>query len=128
MVFDEIDTGIGGRIAEAVGRKLARIAGQGSGVGGRGSKGRSLIPDPRSLTDRKQVICITHLPQIARFAETHFLVTKSVHAGRTATGLVRLSPDERVGEIARMLAGAQVTNAARIHAQELLTETANEPE
>ena len=122
MVFDEIDTGIGGRIAEAVGRKLARIAGQVTAMKDQRSKTKDQNPKSKIQNpESKQVICITHLPQIARFAETHFLVTKNVQAGRTTTRLVRLSPDERVGEIARMLAGAQVTNAARVHAQELLS-------
>jgi DNA repair protein RecN (Recombination protein N) len=96
MVFDEIDVGIGGRIAEAVGRKLADIA------------------------QKRQVICITHLAQIARFADTHFLVTKSTQAGRTVTRIAQLSQAERVDEIARMLTGTEVTKTALAHARELL--------
>jgi DNA repair protein RecN (Recombination protein N) len=96
MVFDEIDVGIGGRIADAVGRKLSRIA------------------------DGRQVICITHLPQIARFAASHFLVSKSVQSERTVTRLSRLDPGARIEEIARMLAGAEITSAARTHAREML--------
>jgi len=96
MVFDEIDTGIGGRVAEAVGRKLGQLA------------------------RRQQVICITHLPQIARFAATHFLVSKTTQAGRTVTRLARLEPEDRVQELARMLAGDRITETALTHARELL--------
>ena len=96
LVFDEIDTGISGRIAEAVGDKLARLA------------------------KEKQVICITHLPQIARFAAAHFQVSKETRAGRTQTRIVRLSEPERVEELARLVAGKEVTALARAHAAELL--------
>lgn len=96
MVFDEIDSGIGGRVAEAVGRRLARL-------------GRS-----------QQVICITHLPQIARCADHHYLITKSAVKGRTRTGLRRLEAEERVTELARMTAGATVTETTLAHARELL--------
>jgi DNA repair protein RecN (Recombination protein N) len=96
LVFDEIDTGISGRIAEAVGEKLARLA------------------------KEKQVICITHLPQIARFASAHFEVSKETRAGRTQTRIARLSEPERVEELARLLAGKEVTATARAHAAELL--------
>jgi DNA repair protein RecN (Recombination protein N) len=96
MVFDEIDVGIGGRIAETVGRKLAQIA------------------------HGRQVICITHLPQIAQFGETHFLVSKAVQSGRTLTRIAQLTAEERITEIARMLAGAEVTKTALAHAREML--------
>lgn len=96
LVFDEIDTGISGRIAEAVGDKLARLA------------------------KEKQVICITHLPQIARFAAAHFQVSKETRAGRTQTRIVRLSEPERIEELARLVAGKEVTATARAHAAELL--------
>lgn len=96
MVFDEIDAGIGGRVAEAVGRRLARL-------------GR-----------RQQVICITHLPQLARCADHHFLIAKTTSRGRTRTGLHRLEGEERVRELARMTAGATVTATALAHARELL--------
>jgi DNA repair protein RecN (Recombination protein N) len=96
IVFDENDTGIGGRVSEAVGVKLKR------------------------LSSSNQVLCVTHQPQIARFADTHLLVTKSVIEGRTAVGLERLTSKGRVEEIARMLTGAEITDTARRHAKEML--------
>ncbi|MFO7676017.1 MAG: DNA repair protein RecN [bacterium] len=102
MVFDEIDAGIGGRVAEAVGRRLARL-------------GRS-----------QQVICITHLPQLARCADHHFLIAKTTSRGRTRTSLRRLEGEERVGELARMTAGATVTATALAHARELLDSAAGD--
>jgi len=100
MVFDEIDVGIGGRVAEAVGRKLAHL-------------GQS-----------HQVICITHLPQIARYADTHFQVTKSTRSGRTVTSIRRLDQNERVEELARMGAGASITSTGLAHAREMLESSA----
>jgi DNA repair protein RecN (Recombination protein N) len=96
MVFDEIDSGIGGRVAEAVGRKLARLA------------------------RTHQVICITHLPQIAQYAERHLVVEKSTRAGRSTTAVRPLDDEERVAELARMAGGAKVTNAGLAHAREML--------
>jgi DNA repair protein RecN (Recombination protein N) len=95
LLFDEVDAGIGGAVAETVGRKLATLA-----------------------VDR-QVICITHLPQIAACADHHFVVRKRVAKGRTRSSAERLSDAERVDEIARMLAGITVTKEARRHAAEL---------
>jgi len=96
LVFDEIDAGIGGRAADAVGKKL------------------------KALSCSKQVLCITHLPQIASFADRHFLIEKHESAGRTKTTVRRLSEDERRGEIARMLSGAKVTEASLKNADQLL--------
>lgn len=96
LVFDEIDIGIGGRAAEAVGQKLKR------------------------LSETQQVLCITHLPQIAAFADHHFLIEKSERRGRTQTGVRRMERDERVEEIARMLSGATVTPASRRHAEQMV--------
>jgi len=96
MVFDEIDVGIGGRVAEAVGRRLARL-------------GRN-----------QQVICITHLPQIAKFADHHFLVAKSTRRGRTSTAIHPLDREGRMQELARMAAGETVTDASLAHAREML--------
>lgn len=96
IVFDEIDTGIGGRVSEAVGSKL------------------------KKLSATNQVLCVTHQPQIARFADTHLLVRKESTAGRTAIGVERLDRRGRIEEIARMLTGAEITEAARRHARELL--------
>lgn len=100
MVFDEVDVGIGGRVAESVGRRLARL-------------GKS-----------QQVVCITHLPQIAKYADRHFLVTKSTSKGRTTTAIRSLSHEERVEELARMSAGTQVTATGLAHAREMLERNA----
>ncbi len=96
LVFDEIDTGIGGRAAEAVGKKL------------------------KSLARGNQVLCITHLPQIASFADHHFLIEKREAGGRARTVVRQLSPEERTEEVARMLSGAQLTETSRQHAEQLL--------
>ena len=97
MIFDEIDAGIGGRTADIVGQKL------------------------KELSRFRQVFCITHLPQIARFADQHFRVEKSVEGNRTTIGAKLLTPEERVEEVARMHGGeATVTTLA--HARELLEE------
>ena len=96
LVFDEIDTGIGGRAAEAVGKKL------------------------KSLAKANQVLCITHLPQIASFAHHHYLIEKRETAGRARTLVRPLSAEERTEEIARMLSGAKLTETSRQHAEQLL--------
>jgi DNA repair protein RecN (Recombination protein N) len=96
LVFDEIDTGIGGRAADAVGKKL------------------------KALSRTKQVLCITHLPQIASFADQHFLIEKHESGGRTKTTVRPLAADERREEIARMLSGAKVTEASLKNADQLL--------
>jgi DNA repair protein RecN (Recombination protein N) len=95
-VFDEVDAGIGGGTAEVIGRKLKRLA-----------------------ADR-QVIVITHLPQVAAFADAHVRVTKTTARGKTRVEIVRLADDERAGEIARMLAGATPSAQAAAHAEEML--------
>jgi DNA repair protein RecN (Recombination protein N) len=99
LVFDEIDIGIGGRAAEAVGQKL------------------------KTLSRAQQVICITHLPQIAAFADQHFLIEKSDHRGRTQTGVRQMERGERVEEIARMLSGASLTDTSRKHAEQMLSQS-----
>jgi DNA repair protein RecN (Recombination protein N) len=96
VVFDEVDSGIGGAAAEAVGEKL------------------------KDVSTHHQVICITHLPQIACFGNTHFLVTKKVNKGRTTTGINFLDESERVDEITRMLGGLEITEKTREHAREML--------
>jgi DNA repair protein RecN (Recombination protein N) len=96
LVFDEIDIGIGGRAAEAVGRKL------------------------KALAKRQQVVCITHLPQIAAFADQHFLIEKADKGGRTRTSVRRMEEGERAQEIARMLSGAKLTESSLEHARQLL--------
>ncbi len=97
MVFDEIDTGISGRIAQVVAEKMALIA------------------------QHRQVICVTHLPQIAAMAEHQFLVEKKVEGERTNSSVRLLTPEERIGEIARMLGGADGSEtSARSHAEHML--------
>jgi DNA repair protein RecN (Recombination protein N) len=96
IVFDEIDTGIGGRVSEAVGIKL------------------------KKLSQTNQVLCVTHQPQIARFANNHLVVQKEALAGRTQVSVNKLDRTGRVEELARMLTGAEITDSARRHARELL--------
>jgi DNA repair protein RecN (Recombination protein N) len=96
IVFDEIDAGIGGRVSEAVGAKL------------------------KKLSQTNQVLCVTHQPQIARFADNHLLVQKEVVAGHTVLSVENLDRRGRVEEIARMLTGAAITETARRHAREML--------
>jgi DNA repair protein RecN (Recombination protein N) len=97
-VFDEVDSGVGGAVAEAIGRRL------------------------RAASQQRQVLCITHLPQIAAFADAHFRVEKHTKEGRTITRVLRLSEEQRVEEIARMLGGSRVTGTAREHASQLVAE------
>lgn len=96
LIFDEVDAGIGGRVATVVGQKLA------------------------SLGDRHQVLCITHLPQIAAAGRTHFVIEKRVESRRTLTSVARLAAEDRVGEIARMMGGAAAGEKAQESARELL--------
>ncbi len=104
LIFDEVDAGIGGATADKVGLKLAALA------------------------DRHQVICITHLAQIARYGRHQFRISKQVVNGRTCTNIVPLdSPEDRVEEIARMMGGTKITDATRIHARELLTGGTDKP-
>lgn len=96
LVFDEVDTGIGGATSELVGRKLKNVA------------------------TRQQVLCITHLPQVAVFADQQLRVEKLVEGGRTSTRIIELDLNERTSEVARMLAGTTVTASALKHAAEML--------
>ena len=96
VVFDEIDAGIGGRVAEAVGTKL------------------------KTLSSTQQVLCVTHQPQVASQADRHFVVEKSMTKNRTSIAVRELAETERIEEIARMLAGSTVTDAARENARELI--------
>ncbi|MGD2097192.1 MAG: DNA repair protein RecN [Desulfobacterales bacterium] len=96
VVFDEVDSGIGGGVAEAVGKKLAALA------------------------KHHQVICITHLPQIAKFGKQHFRISKKVSSGRTRTSIQLLNDKDRYREIARMLGGEKITQKTLAHARELL--------
>ena len=96
LVFDEIDTGIGGRAAEAVGKKL------------------------KSLSRANQVLCVTHLPQIATFGDQHYVIEKRQAGGRTKTGIRAVKGEERTEEVARMLSGAKLTETSRKHAEQMI--------
>jgi len=93
-----VDAGIGGGVAEVVGRKLAQLA------------------------RHHQVICITHLPQIAKFADQHYSISKQVSKGRTRTVITPLNKKDRYREIARMLGGEKITQTTLEHAKEMLKE------
>ena len=97
IIFDEVDTGVSGRVAQAIADKIRLIA------------------------EDSQVLCITHLPQVAAVAQHHLLIQKRVHDQRTTTSVTPLSTNQRVEELARMLAGDTITKLAREHASELLT-------
>ena len=96
LVFDEIDTGIGGRAAEAVGKKL------------------------KALSKGNQVLCVTHLPQIATFADHHYVIEKRQAGGRAKTTVREITGDERTEEVARMLSGAKLTETSRKHAEQMI--------
>ena len=96
LVFDEIDTGIGGRAADSVGKKL------------------------KELSRTSQVLCVTHLPQIATFADHHYRIEKKESAGRTKTTVRNITGDERTEEVARMLSGAKVTESSLKHAEQMI--------
>jgi DNA repair protein RecN (Recombination protein N) len=100
LIFDEVDAGIGGRVADVVGRKL------------------------RTLGSAFQVLCITHLPQIAAYADTHFEIEKTVEGGRTRTTVRRLEPGARIDEVARMLGGEAISDGLRQSAREMLADRA----
>ncbi|MFB5300549.1 DNA repair protein RecN [Enterococcus faecalis] len=96
IVFDEVDTGVSGRVAQAIADKIYQIS------------------------ENSQVLCITHLPQVAAVADEHYFIEKEIVAGRTEISVRILSEKERVNEIARMLAGSEITKLTIEHAQELL--------
>jgi len=96
LIFDEIDTGVSGRAAQKIAKKLKQIGAQ------------------------KQTLCVTHLPQIAAMGDHHLLISKSVEGERTYTSVVPIADGQRVDEIARMLAGEEITENTRTNAQELL--------
>lgn len=103
LVFDEVDAGVGGATAMAVGEKLARVAAGPVADGG-----------------RRQVLCVTHLPQLAAWADTHYVVEKGVEEGRTTTTVRRVGEGRRAAELARMLSGDATGDAGLAHARELL--------
>jgi DNA repair protein RecN (Recombination protein N) len=96
LVFDEVDAGIGGRVAEVVGRKL------------------------RAMSERHQVLCVTHLPQIAALADRHLAVRKLAEKGRTKIEVAELDDTHRIAEVARMLGGETVTPTGMRHAEEMI--------
>jgi DNA repair protein RecN (Recombination protein N) len=100
LVFDEIDTGIGGKVAERVGARL------------------------KGLAAVSQVVCVTHLPQVAAFAELHLQVVKREAGGTVATGVKPLTKQDRIRELARMISGAEITERAKAHAKELIERAA----
>ncbi len=102
LVFDEVDAGVGGETATAVGRKL------------------------HAVSAASQVLCVTHLPQVAAFADRHYRVVKQESSGRTLAGLHQLSLEDRVKEMARMLGGANVTAQSLLHAREMIESCATD--
>lgn len=96
IIFDEVDTGVSGRVAQAIAEKISRVA---SG---------------------SQVLCISHLPQVAAMADTHLLISKVTKGGRTKTSVVPLTDDQKVAEIGRMISGVEITDLTKEHAKELL--------
>ncbi|OLS41762.1 DNA repair protein RecN [Bacillus sp. MRMR6] len=96
IIFDEVDTGVSGRVAQAIAEKIYRVA-----------------------VD-SQVLCISHLPQVAAMADTHLFISKVTKGGRTKTALTPLSKDEKVKEIGRMISGTEITDITKKHAEELL--------
>ncbi|NLJ79113.1 MAG: DNA repair protein RecN [Tissierellia bacterium] len=96
LIFDEIDAGISGRTAQVVGEKIEQ------------------------LSHHHQIICVSHLPQIAALADTHFVIEKKIYEDKTSTVVKRLGEDERVNEMARLLGGVDLTDTTTLHAKEML--------
>ena len=96
LIFDEVDTGIGGAVAETVGRQL------------------------RTLGVSHQVMCVTHLPQVAALGHQHLQVSKKIEGKNTRTHIQRLANDQRQEEIARMMSGMEITSQTRAHAREMI--------
>ncbi|SHI01500.1 DNA repair protein RecN [Sporanaerobacter acetigenes] len=96
LIFDEIDTGISGRTAQVVGEKIVNIS------------------------KEHQIICVSHLPQIAALADTHFSIYKNIHGSRTVTQIKKLSFEERIEELSRLLGGVNLTDTTKMHAKEML--------
>src|SRR5699024_7260955 len=101
VIFDEVDTGVSGRVAQAIAEKIQQISSQ------------------------SQVLCITHLPQVAAMADTHKLIQKYAENDRTSTIVAELSKDEKITELGRMITGAKLTDTAKNHAMELLELASN---
>ena len=100
FVFDEVDAGIGGRVAEIVGRKLSQLAAN------------------------RQVLCVTHLPQVASQGQRHYRVVKLTDGKTSRTNVRKLDPEERVEELSRMLGGIEITERTRAHAAEMIDRAA----
>jgi DNA repair protein RecN (Recombination protein N) len=96
IIFDEVDTGVSGRVAQAIAEKIYKVS-----VG-------------------SQVLCITHLPQVAAMADTHLFISKETVKGRTKTSVKPLLEEEKIKEVGRMIAGVEVTDLTKQHAKELL--------
>jgi len=96
IIFDEVDTGVSGRVAQAIGEKIHKIS------------------------INSQVLCISHLPQVAAMADTHLYIAKKIKDGRTTTSVTPLSEKEKISEIGRMISGAEMTDLTKRHAEELL--------
>lgn len=96
IIFDEVDTGVSGRVAQAIAEKISQIS------------------------NNSQVLCITHLPQVATIADNHYYISKSVNDGRTETSLKELDEKQKIREIARMLSGSEITELTLKHAEELI--------
>ncbi|MCQ6278030.1 DNA repair protein RecN [Bacillus sp. EB600] len=96
IIFDEVDTGVSGRVAQAIAEKIYKVA------------------------DNSQVLCISHLPQVAAMADTHLYISKIIKGGRTKTSVTPLTVDEKITEIGRMISGVEITDLTKKHAEELL--------
>ena len=96
IIFDEVDTGVSGRVAQAIAEKISKVA------------------------INSQVLCISHLPQVAAMADTHLYISKLTKAGRTKTSVTALNVDEKISEIGRMISGVEITDLTKEHAKELL--------
>jgi DNA repair protein RecN (Recombination protein N) len=107
MIFDEVDVGIGGGVAEVVGRLLKEL-------------GEKVPSAPGQQDVQRQVLVITHLPQVAALGRYHLQVSKSLNDGQTLSTIRPLNDDERVDEVARMLGGVEITQTTRQHAKEML--------
>ena len=100
IIFDEVDTGVSGRVAQAIAEKIYQVAA--------GS----------------QVLCISHLPQVAAMADTHLFIAKQIKAGRTNTSVKPLDETDKIKEISRMISGVEITDLTKEHARELLVQAA----
>lgn len=96
IIFDEVDTGVSGRVAQAIAEKIAHVS-----IG-------------------SQVLCISHLPQVAAMSDTHLFIAKTINDGRTSTSVTPLTKQDKIKEIARMISGTEITDLTKKHAKELL--------